>query len=375
MKKRVLFCATVDSHILNFHVPYLQYFKEKGYEVHVATGEQQPIPYCDKKHVISIKKSPVNLSNLRAYSQLKKIIIHENFQVIHCHTPMGGALARLAARSSRQYGTKVLYTAHGFHFYQGAPLINWLVYYPVEKWLARYTDCLITINTEDYNLAQNRKFNAKCIEMVNGVGVNLKKFKPSNFSEKQELKKIYGYSPESFILMYVAELNKNKNQSLLLKGVIELNQVIPHLKVVLIGTDYYNGKYQKLAAKLKLIDQVDFFGQREDVDQLLKIADAYVATSIREGLPVNVIEAMATGVPVCATKNRGHSEIIQDEISGSLIHTNDISTLVNRVLRLYKEKKVIGLMAKEGINAIKKYELETIKQTMDKIYSRYMNEY
>ena len=152
--KKVLFVAHVDSHIRHFHIPYLKYFKEKGYEVHVVTSndENETFPYCDVKHVISIKRNPFKMDNIKAIKQLKKIINDEKFDLIHCHTPMGGVITRLAAKKVRKNGTKVFYTAHGFHFYKGAPKINWMIYYPIEKYLSKYTDVLITINHEDYEL-------------------------------------------------------------------------------------------------------------------------------------------------------------------------------------------------------------------------------
>ena len=177
-KKKVLFSATVDSHILHFHLPYLKLFKEHGYEVHVATNGTEKIPYCDVKHVVSFERSPYKVNNLKAIKQLRKIINNEKFDIIHCHTPMGSVVTRLAAKKARKkYGTRVIYTAHGFHFYKGAPKLNWMLFYPVEKYLAKYTDTLITINSEDYELAKKR-FSKRCknIEYVPGVGVDKSKF-------------------------------------------------------------------------------------------------------------------------------------------------------------------------------------------------------
>ena len=162
--KKVLFVATVvKTHIMVFHIPYLEWFKKNGYEVHVCAKNDYEnkdeciIPYCDKYHDLPFERSPFKANNLKVYKKLKEIINTNNYDIIHCHTPMGGALTRLAAHKARNRGTKVLYTAHGFHFYKGSPLINWLVYYPVERWLARYTDVLITINEEDYNRIKESK--------------------------------------------------------------------------------------------------------------------------------------------------------------------------------------------------------------------------
>ena len=137
--KKVLFVATITKHITMFHLPYLKMFKEHGYEVHVATDDDAQIPYCDVHHKISIRRNPFKIDNLKAIKQLKRIINEEKFDIVHCHTPMGSVVARLAAKKARKNGTRVIYTAHGYHFYKGAPLINWLLYYPVEKWLARYS--------------------------------------------------------------------------------------------------------------------------------------------------------------------------------------------------------------------------------------------
>lgn len=156
--KKVLFIATVvKHHIMAFHIPYLELFRKNGYEVHVAAKndyenkEECNIPFCNKLFDLPFERSPMKQNNIYVYKELKNIIHSNNYNIIHCHTPVGGALGRLAARNAQEKGTKVIYTAHGFHFFKGAPLINWLAYYPVERWLARYTDVLITINKEDYN--------------------------------------------------------------------------------------------------------------------------------------------------------------------------------------------------------------------------------
>ena len=208
--RKVLFVATITKHIIGFHTPYLKWFKEQGYEVHVASNGDEPIAYCDKHFNLPFERFPFKKNNLKVYNQLKEIINENNYQIIHCHTPVGGVLARLAAKKVRKNGTKVIYTAHGFHFYKGAPLLNWLIYYPIEKIMAKYTDCLITINKEDYEFAK-KHLHAKKIEYVHGVGVSKSKF---NFDmtpdEKNELRRTIGLKEKDFVLIQVGELNKNK---------------------------------------------------------------------------------------------------------------------------------------------------------------------
>ena len=180
--KKVLFTATVvKTHINVFHLPYLKWFKEQGYEVHVAAkndfvNEPCIIPNCDKFYDINFARFPFSKANIKAYKQLKKIITENNYDIIHCHTPVAGVLARLAARNCKK--TTVIYTAHGFHFFKGAPLLNWLIYYPVERFCARFTDKLITINKEDYERAQHFKLrkNGK-VYYVSGVGIDIEKIR------------------------------------------------------------------------------------------------------------------------------------------------------------------------------------------------------
>ena len=256
--KKVLFVATVDSHIELFHLPYLKMFKDRGYEVHVATDTDKPIKYCDKKIKLSIKRSPFSLSNFKAIRELKKIVNSEKYSIIHCHTPMGGVVARLAAKKSRRAGTRVIYTAHGFHFYKGAPILNWILFYPVEKWLSKYTDTLITINTEDFERAK-RKFHCSDVYKIDGIGVDEKKFsKKFTVKEKKKIRESLGLKENDFVVTYVAELSHRKNQGMAIRSMYELkSRGVNNVKLLLIGSDSYNGKYQKLADKLDINDLIE----------------------------------------------------------------------------------------------------------------------
>ena len=355
MKKKVLFVATVDSHIELFHLPYLKMFKDKGYEVHVATDSDKPIEHCDKKIKLPIKRSPFKLSNLKAIRQLKKIVNTEKYDTIHCHTPMGGVVARLAAKKARKNGTRVIYTAHGFHFYKGAPLKNWLLFYPVEKRLAKFTDTLITINTEDFERAKN-KFGKRCfdIQYVPGVGVDENKFKKKlTAKEKTELRKSLGLKDDDKVLICVGRLDKNKNQGFLIKVIKKLDD---NYHLLLAGPDEINGKYQKLADKIGVTKRVHFLGFRDDIDRLLQISDVMVSASKREGLPVNLIEAAFLGLPIVATDCRGNRDIIK-ESRGLLVKQNNLQVFCDRtinvahelaeyLLQLFGIKNVIDRMSK-----------------------------
>jgi len=367
--KKVLFTATVDSHIELFHVPFLKYFKDNGYEVHVATNGNSDIPYCDKKIKIPFERSPFKVNNLKAIKELKKVIDSENYDIIHTHTPMGSVVTRLASLKARKNGTRVIYTAHGFHFYKGAPLLNWLLFYPVEKILARYTDELITINKEDYNLAK-RKFNTN-VYYVPGVGIDEKKFDFNMTSEdKSNLRKSLGLNDYDFVMIYPAELNKNKNQLFLINTMEILIKNYPNIHLLLAGKDSYNGFYQKLVNEKNLNKNIHFLGFRNDIPKLLKIADISVSASLREGLPVNIMEAMYVGLPIIATDCRGNRDLITDGINGYVVAKNDSYSFVKRIKELYLNRQKLIEISRKNRTDINKYLLSNIMNDMKNIYER-----
>lgn len=367
--KKVLFTATVDSHILQFHIPFLKLFKEKGYEVHVATNGKEKIPFCDVKHVISFERSPLKLNNLKAIKQLKKICNEEKFDIIHCHTPMGSVVTRLAAKHSRKkFNTRVIYTAHGFHFFKGASLKNWLIFYPVEKWLAKYTDTLILINKEDYELAK-KKFSHRCndIQYVPGVGINEDKFNFNmNNIDKNKLRQSLGLKSDDFVIIYPAELNKNKNQLLIINAMKCLVKKHNNIKALLPGVDSYNGFYQNIVKKNNLENNIFFLGYRNDIPMLLRISNLAVATSYREGLPLNVMEAMYVGLPIIATNCRGQRDLIKNNINGFLIDVNNVNQFISSIEKiLYND---YSDFIKNSKAIIKDYLLDTVISNMEKIY-------
>ena len=372
--KKVLFVATVDSHILAFHLPYLELLQSKGYEVHVATNGVEKIPHCDKKHQISFERNPFKLNNLKAIKQMKKLLEKEHFDFIHCHTPMGAAVTRLAVKSynkSREKQgkskTRVIYTAHGFHFFNGAPLLNWLLFYPIEKYLAKYTDILITINKEDYNRAKE-KFAKRCrdIQYIPGVGVDPKKF---NFEmsdkEKHELRVSLGVKDDDSVLIFPARLDKNKNQSFLLDCMDELVKTHPEIHLLLPGTDELNGAYQAKAKSLNLDSNVHFLGRRDDIPALLQISNLVVSSSKREGLPVNIIEAFASNLPVIALNCRGMSDLIKTKSCGYVVPQGGKSAFVSAIKKVQKSPSTFATKSE-----FTQYSLPEILPKYEEVYDK-----
>lgn len=374
MSKRILFCATVDYHFNAFHLPYMKWFKEQGWEVDVAASGEMVLPFVDKKYNIPIQRSPLNKKNILAYKKLKNIILKNDYKIIHCHTPMGGVLARLAARTTRKRNTKVIYTAHGFHFCKGAPLINWLLYYPIEKLLSSLTDCLITINQEDYQIAKRKGFKAKEIKHVHGVGVNTDLFKPVDLLQKGKMRENFGYKSDDFLLFYAAEFNENKNHQLLIDVMATIKKGIPNVKLLLAGDGPLLEECQQSAVRLGVQEMIHFLGYRADIQELLKICNIAVASSLREGLPVNIMEAMASGLPIVATINRGHRELVNNGVNGFIILPNDKQKFASKILDLFASPELSQQMSSENLKMIKKYSLEQVTLELSEIYSSYMVE-
>lgn len=370
--KKVLFTAKVDSHIINFHIPYLKWFKEKGYEVYVASNGEGKIPYADVKFNLEFDRNPLKPINLKVYKELKKMIDDNGFEIIHCHTPIGGALTRMAARKARKRGTKVIYTAHGFHFLKGGSKLNWMIFYPIEKFLSRYTDCLITINNEDYEMAKKNNFKAKEIKIVNGVGVDLSKYYPPNEEEKEALRKEYGFSQNDEVLIYVAELNGNKHQDILIKAVKELKNKFPNIKLLLVGDGVLREEYKRQIVELGMNECISMLGQREDVEKLLRAVDIAVSTSRREGLPKNIMEAMATGLPIVVSDSRGNRDLIKDSKNGFVVGVDDEAELISRIEEILEDENLGYKLGSESVKLVRKYSLEEVLKQMEEIYKEYI---
>ncbi|OEF99788.1 glycosyl transferase [Vulcanibacillus modesticaldus] len=373
---RVLVTAHLGRHFRIFgHYDY-KVLLNMGHEVHIAANFNDKIDNFEDpnviKHQIDFDRNPFSIGNIKALKQLEELFNDIHFDIIHCQSPSGGAITRLAARKTRKNGSKVLYTAHGLHFFEGAPLKNWLIYYNIEKWLGRFTDCIITINNEDYTLAQKRlKIND--VRYIPGVGIDLNKFTPPTFEEKKELRKQYGYDENDFILIYVAEMSYRKHQDLLINAVNILRKKIPDLKLLLVGTGDLIDKYKEHTKKLDLEQYIHFLGYRKDVPYLMTIADIAVSSSRQEGLPVNVMEAMATGLPLVVTNCRGNRDLVRNGENGYVVGIDDVDGFANAVEEFYLLEELRENFGRNSLELIKSYSLEQVTKEMKDIYLSYLN--
>lgn len=368
--KKVLFVATVvKAHINVFHLPVIKWFKEQGWQVDVAAKNDYEdnvecnILNVDHFYEVPFFRNPFASANILAYKQLKELINNNNYDIIHCHTPVGGAVGRLAAREARKRGTKVVYTAHGFHFSKESPKKNWLIFYPIERELAKHTDVLITINNEDYEVA--KKFRANQIELVHGVGMDLNKVNSLQI-DKEAFRRKIGLDQDAYIILSIGELNNNKNHIVILEALSQIND--PNIHYIICG----RGKNEKILLKKSkeygLEKQVHLMGFRDDVLNFYQIADLFAFPSKREGLSLALMEAMASGLPAIVSKIRGNTDLIIQNKGGLLIDIKSPSDIATKISTIKNDNNFLIKSSYYNKEKIKQYSLEKVINEMAKIY-------
>lgn len=370
---KILYVTTV-ARTMNFFPRHIQMLQEEGHTVEFAANFNDRegglrAPTLERgcvQHNIPFSRSPLSRDNLTACRELKKLLAENHYDIIHTHTPNASAIVRLVCRELRKSGTKVFYTAHGFHFYTGAPLKNWLVYYPVERFLSRWTDTLITINSEDYERAK-RSFHAKRTVYIPGVGIDLRRFS-FEFSEEDRRKKRdeLGVPQEATVLASVGELNDNKNQSVVICAMAKLADQNVHY--ILCGQGEREDGLRQLAEELGVAERVHFLGFRTDVPEIYPAADIYLCPSFREGLNVSIMEAMASGLPVVCSDIRGNRDLIEDEKGGLLCGPDHADEFAAAVSRLLIDPKLRDIMGSRNREAIRKFSLANVLPELKRIY-------
>lgn len=371
MTKKILFVASIHKHFLAFHLPYINWLKDNGCIVHVAANGTDKVPNVDKQWNVCIERNPFSLNNIKAVNCLKKIIEENSYDLVHCHTAMGAVVARLAARENRNRGiTKVLYTAHGFHFFKGSPKRYWLMYYPMEKFLLKYTDGIITINNEDYNLVNSHNFKNRDLYLTHGVGINTERL--SYITGKTILKKGLGYNENTLIFIYIAEHISRKNHKFIIDVAAKLKNHIQDFKILFAGRGVLFDSNKKYAERKGVSDCVDFLGFRRDIGNLLNISDIGLSASHQEGLPVSVMEEFYTRIPVVATKIRGHVDLIKDGVTGYLYEDGDINGCIDSIIKLLDKnhRKIVG---NKAYDYIQDFRLDRVVIEMAEIYSKQLN--
>ena len=367
--KKILYTATVASHICQFHLPYFKRFHEMGYEVHVAAhdnlGEKNGLALRDVDEFFEVpfRRSPFSLKNLAAKRQLKKIIDKGEYDIVVCNTPVGGIVTRSAAKAARRRGTRVYYIAHGFHFYKGASKKNWLLFYPIEKHFEKKCDGVLTINEEDYLFAKE-KFKTP-VYRIHGIGVDGIRHRRPTTEERVSLRAELGVE-DRFVALCTGELNANKNQASLIRLVPKIKEEIPEFKLWLAGNGPLAGELSSLIEELGVGDSVEMLGYRTDIERFVRASDIVVTASRREGVPFNVIEAQLAGVPVVASENRGHRELIKNGETGLM----STERMLDNIIRLYKDPELRDAISSAAEKSATSYTAKSVERELFEILFR-----
>lgn len=370
---KILYILNIANRVNNFSYSSMMAAQELNWDFHIAGNWR----YCSETerindeekygiHIyqIDFSRKPYHPQNYMAYKQLLEIAKRENFDVIHSNTPIGGIVGRLIGKKCRT--NTVIYQAHGFHFYKGAPLINWLIYYPIEKWMAHYTDALITINQEDYERA-TKKFHLRDngkVYYVPGVGIEVENYRKADV-EKEELRLSIGVLPDDIMIISVGDLIKRKNYNTAIESIAKVNN--PKIKYIICGTGPEKDDLHRQVVSLGILKQVIFLGYRSDIKELLKEADIFLFTTLQEGLPRSMMEAMASGLPCIVSKIRGNVDLIDNE-GGYLCDPNNSEEFYHALISLINNKETRIKMGEYNAKKIREFDLSNVQKILTKIY-------
>lgn len=382
--KKALILASVASMIDLFNRDNIEILRELGYEIDVAANfKQGSITSQDRvneywqelvEKEIKVYHMPIprNIFKLKAimkaYKMVKSLVKENNYEIVHCHSPIGGVIARMACRTARRQGTKVIYTAHGFHFFKGAKLIAWIIFYPIEKICSRFTDVLITINKEDFRRAL--KFHAKCVKYVPGIGVHTGEFRCA-MVDKQAKRAEFGIDQEDFVFMSTGQISIRKNQEIIIRALAKIH--MPKVKYLIVGFGEMEEWLKKLAKELGIEKNVIFAGYRSDVKELLQVVDAFAFPSLQEGLPVALMEAMASGLPIICSQIRGNTDLIDNGVGGYMYSSDDVDGFATGMKKIIEQSKD-NMMKKHNQEKIKKFDVAVVMQEMKRIYQEVSKE-
>lgn len=379
--KKVLIITAISGFLPQFEKNNVKLLHEAGCEIHYASNFKNPIYAFDEAdlmaqgirlHQIDIAKSPFKFgTNFRAVRQLLRIIRENDIEIIHCHNPMGGVAGRVAAGLC-QRKPYVIYTAHGFHFYRGAPKKNWLLFYPAEWLLARMTDILITINREDYKRAKRLPLKAGGdVFQIHSVGVDEERFCPKK--EINEAKRRELHVPaNAFHIVTAAELNKNKNQKVIIDAISTLPQEDIYYSICGKGPE--QTFLRKLIKEKGLEDRIKFLGFRTDMDEILQTADCFAFPSYREGLGVAAVEALLCNVVLVASDNRGTREYAVNGKNAFVCKADNVSEFAQAIGTVHKDKELRAKMSQNCRSSAMKFTVGEVEKTMREVYYKALND-
>lgn len=378
--KRALMMASVASMISSFNRDNIMILEDQGFQVDIAcnfeygddSSRDRGIAYRkeveakgNQSYQLPISRSILRVNEIiAAYRIMKKLCISNRYEIVHCHSPIGGVVARLACRKARKTGTKVIYTAHGFHFYTGAPKKNWLLYYSVERWVSRFTDLIITINSEDYKRAQT--FKAREVVYIPGIGVDTDKFRKVD-ADRNKIRKELGIDDDTVVLLSIGDLITRKNHETALRAVAKLTH--QNYQYMICGEGKLGSYLKTLAKQLDIENKVRFLGYRSDIPDICKASDVFIFPSYQEGLPVAMMEAMSAGLPIVCSSIRGNTDLIANNAGGFLHPPQDLVGFSSSIDQLIINNDLRKEMGHRNSEEAYQYDKKNVNVIMAKIYA------
>lgn len=369
MNRRILVTST-DLMMVQFLLPHIRNLSENGYEVEIACSEvggrmqevRDKIGDCVKKvYTVNLHRSPINPENFKGFREMKHIVNQGCYDIIWTNEPVMGVVTRLAAKNTRKSGTKVLYMVHGFHFYEGAPKLNWMIYYPIEKAMAPNADVICTVNQEDYKRAKS--FNVREAKYIHGIGINTERLTVGE--NRKDIREELGLKDDDFFVLSVGELNENKNQKVIIQAIALLRD--KNIHYILCGKGDQLDNLKKLVEEKKLKQNVHFLGYRTDVVDICSQADVYVMPSKREGLPVASLEAMYCGLPLVTSNIRGLTDVMENGVSGYMCSSEDVKGFAKGIKNLKNNPEMRKKMGEHNRQTVKPYCIEETKKEILKL--------
>ncbi|MCT1797319.1 glycosyltransferase family 4 protein [Aerococcus viridans] len=363
---KILYVSTISNTINAFLVPHINMLIEYGNTVDIACKVMRPIDEKLTKigctvHEIEFSRTPFKNQYLKLIKKIKDLVRNGNYEIVHTHTPIASAIVRIACRNLKN--VKIIYTAHGFHFYNGAPLINWLTYYPIERYLAKYTDILITINQQDYE--KTKDFKSTYSFYVPGVGVDIDNNNMSE-REKAELKETLNITSNN-VFISVGELNNNKNQKIVIDAFSRLKD--KDFQYLIVGKGPNKDKLYDLIREYNLEDKIQLLGYRDDVNHLFQVSDIFIFPSYREGLSRSLMEAMSVGLPAIVTDIRGNTDLVDQQKGGLLFNPTNSDDLAKEIQTLMDSSELQDKFGSYNFKKINSYSTQNVLVKMKKIYA------
>lgn len=362
MKKLLITCT--DLMTIQFMIPHIHYLAANGYEVDLAcsvVGDRLEDVRCAvgnsaQIHVVRLVRSPFSLTNLKGYGDLKELISNKHYDIIWTNEPVMGVMTRLAARKSRKNGTKVLYMSHGFHFFKGAPLFNWMMWAPLEIFMSRFNDILVTINYEDYNWAQKHT-HTPVIKHIDGIGVDFSDRECT--VSREEKRKILGITDSDILLLSVGELQKRKNHEAIIRALAKIDR--NDLKYIICGQGVLEEHLRRLISDLNLDGRVILLGYRQDISEIMQAADIFAHPSVREGLGLASLEAMACGLPLITSDVQGIPDYVENGVTGYMCSPKDVDAYAENIKTLAANKQLREEISAVNKVRVQKYRVEKIR--------------